>query len=100
MRIVHTTTPATRMLYSHEADQMDIFRHGSFALARSITSEICGTAARTTNETGSLNRMRSHQLYIDGKWVAPHSGETFLSVNPFTSEPWAQIAQADEVDVK
>jgi acyl-CoA reductase-like NAD-dependent aldehyde dehydrogenase len=44
--------------------------------------------------------MRSHQLYINGEWVAPHSGETFLSINPFTGEPWAQIAQADEVDVR
>jgi aldehyde dehydrogenase (NAD+) len=44
--------------------------------------------------------MRSHKLYIAGEWVAPNSGETFLSNNPFTQEPWAVISQADETDVK
>jgi len=44
--------------------------------------------------------MRSHRLYINGEWVAPNSGETFLSINPYTQEPWAVISQADETDVK
>ncbi|MDB5519450.1 MAG: carnitine dehydratase [Tardiphaga sp.] len=44
--------------------------------------------------------MRSHRLYINGEWVAPNSGETFLSINPYTQEPWAVISQADEADVK
>lgn len=44
--------------------------------------------------------MRNHKLYINGEWVAPNSGETFLSINPFTQEPWAVISQADETDVR
>jgi (Z)-2-((N-methylformamido)methylene)-5-hydroxybutyrolactone dehydrogenase len=47
-----------------------------------------------------LSQMRRHKLYINGEWVAPNSGETFLSTNPFTQEPWAEISQADETDVR
>src|SRR6476659_9671539 len=44
--------------------------------------------------------MRHHKLYINGEWVAPNSGESFPSYNPFTQEPWAIISQADQTDVK
>src|SRR4051794_12002005 len=93
------------MLYWHDADQTDIFRRREFVLARNrgkrAPGGLRGTAARTPRtEIGSLNRMRSHQLYINGAWVAPHSGETFQSINPFTGEAWAEIGQADEVDVR
>jgi hypothetical protein len=35
------------------------------------------------------------RLYINGEWVAPNSGETFPSYNPFVQEPWATISQGD-----
>ena len=44
--------------------------------------------------------MPDYRLYINGEWVAPNSGETFPSFNPFVQEPWARISQADAVDVK
>ena len=44
--------------------------------------------------------MREYKLYIDGKWVAPNSGETFASYNPFTQEPWATVSQGDATDVQ
>ena len=43
--------------------------------------------------------MRDYKLYIGGEWVDPSEGETFHSVNPFTQQPWATIAQAGQSDV-
>src|SRR3989442_754210 len=40
-----------------------------------------------------------HELFIDGKFVAPHSGKYFESLNPATEETLSEIASADEVDV-
>ncbi|TSA13833.1 MAG: aldehyde dehydrogenase [Betaproteobacteria bacterium] len=44
--------------------------------------------------------MQKYEMYIDGKFVAPASGRWFDSFNPYTGDPWAQIAQgnADDVD--
>jgi aldehyde dehydrogenase (NAD+) len=44
--------------------------------------------------------MRDYELYINGEWTAPSSGETFPSYNPFTGEPWATISQGDATDVR
>ncbi|MGW1028296.1 aldehyde dehydrogenase [Streptomyces sp. NPDC002577] len=35
---------------------------------------------------------------IDGQEVASHSGATFTSVDPYTREPWAEIALGDRTD--
>ena len=40
-----------------------------------------------------------YNLYIDGEWVAPASGERFAALNPFDQKPWATVAQAGEADV-
>jgi len=40
-----------------------------------------------------------HELFINGKFVAPHSGQHFDSVNPATEEKLSEIADADEQDV-
>ena len=42
--------------------------------------------------------MQKYQMYIDGKCVDPASGKWFDSYNPYTGEPWAQIAQGDAED--
>lgn len=42
---------------------------------------------------------RTFKLFIDGKWVAPSSGEYFESINPSTKEQLAKIAEANEKDV-
>ncbi|HJZ13289.1 MAG TPA: betaine-aldehyde dehydrogenase [Acidobacteriota bacterium] len=39
------------------------------------------------------------KLFINGKWVEPHSGETFATTNPATETEITQIAKADEADV-
>ena len=40
-----------------------------------------------------------HELFIAGKFVAPHSGKYFPSINPATEEQLTEIAAADETDV-
>ncbi len=42
--------------------------------------------------------MQKYQMYIDGKYVDPASGKWFDSYNPYTGEPWAQIAQGNAED--
>ena len=39
------------------------------------------------------------KLFINGKWVAPSSGEYFDSINPSTKEKLAKISEANESDV-
>jgi aldehyde dehydrogenase (NAD+) len=40
-----------------------------------------------------------HELFIGGRFVKPHSGRYFPSINPATEEKLTEIAAADEVDV-
>ena len=40
-----------------------------------------------------------YELFIDGKFVAPHSGKYFDSINPATEERLCQIAHGDAFDV-
>ena len=43
--------------------------------------------------------MQRYQLYIDGRAVDAASGQWFDSYNPYTGEPWAQIAEGNANDV-
>ena len=40
-----------------------------------------------------------HELFINGKFVAPHSGKHFDTINPATEDKLTEIALGDEVDV-
>ena len=40
-----------------------------------------------------------HELFIGGKFVKPHSGKYFPSINPATEEKLTEIAQGDASDV-
>lgn len=42
---------------------------------------------------------RQYQLYIDGQWCDPASGDYFSCTDPFTEAPWGHIAKADAEDV-
>src|SRR5256885_4736523 len=42
---------------------------------------------------------RRYQLFIDGQFVDAESGKTFNSPNPSTDETFAEVAEADKVDV-
>jgi len=42
--------------------------------------------------------VQKYQMYIDGKYVDSVSGKWFDSYNPYTAQPWAQIAQGNAED--
>ncbi|MEP6463331.1 MAG: aldehyde dehydrogenase family protein, partial [Frankiaceae bacterium] len=43
--------------------------------------------------------VRQWDLLIDGEWVKPKDGQTFLTRNPATGEVLAECAQGDEFDI-
>jgi acyl-CoA reductase-like NAD-dependent aldehyde dehydrogenase len=43
--------------------------------------------------------MQRYGHFIDGKIVEPSSGEWIESLNPYTGEPWAEIARGNATDV-
>jgi len=43
--------------------------------------------------------MQKYQMYIEGEYVDSASGKWFDSFNPYTGDPWAQIAQGNAEDV-
>jgi acyl-CoA reductase-like NAD-dependent aldehyde dehydrogenase len=44
--------------------------------------------------------MQRYQMYIQGAYVDAASGQWFDSYNPYTGEPWAQVAQGNAADVE
>lgn len=49
--------------------------------------------------TSHIQLQKKYDLFIGGKFVKPHSGKYFDTINPATGEVLASIAQADETDV-
>ncbi len=39
------------------------------------------------------------RLLIGGEWVEAHSGRVISSIDPSTEDVWAEVAEADEVDI-
>ena len=51
-------------------------------------------------ETNSYIQLKKrYPLFIDGKFVAPHSEKYFASINPATEEKLAEIAEGDAHDI-
>jgi aldehyde dehydrogenase (NAD+) len=44
--------------------------------------------------------MATGQVFINGKWQPPASGETYAPINPATEEPIVEVAKGDERDVE
>ena len=44
--------------------------------------------------------MQRYQMYIDGKFVDASSGKWFETFNPFTGQPWAEVAQGEAKDAE
>jgi betaine-aldehyde dehydrogenase len=49
--------------------------------------------------SGAKAKVRTHQNYIDGQWVASSTGETFPVYDPSTEEVIAHVAAASAADV-
>lgn len=45
------------------------------------------------------HKLPQGKLFIDGKWVEPHSGKTFATTNPANEQEIMQIALSDDADV-
>ena len=43
--------------------------------------------------------MATGQLFINGTWRAPLSGETYSPINPANEEPVAEVGKGDERDI-
>ena len=46
-----------------------------------------------------VNIKSDYGLYINGKWVAPHSKKRFASINPSNEEVLSKVSLADSVDI-
>ncbi|NDA81987.1 MAG: aldehyde dehydrogenase family protein [Actinobacteria bacterium] len=46
-----------------------------------------------------VNIKSEYGLYINGKWVAPHSKKRFASINPATEEVLSKVSLADATDI-
>jgi aldehyde dehydrogenase (NAD+) len=57
------------------------------------------TYAPSPEATDHVRLQARYELFIGGKWVAPHSGKYFATVSPSTEEKLAEVAEADEADV-
>ena len=49
--------------------------------------------------TGSDGRLKRFQVFIDGQWRDPASGQWIESINPATEEAWCEIPNCQEDDV-
>jgi len=47
----------------------------------------------------NMTGLKSYQMFINGEWVDASDGKKFLSINPTTSQAWAQIPEATAEDV-
>ncbi|WAA13422.1 5-carboxymethyl-2-hydroxymuconate semialdehyde dehydrogenase [Fervidibacillus halotolerans] len=55
---------------------------------------------KVENHRSSLkNSLNDVKLYIDGSFVEADSKDTFLNIDPFTSEPLNTVAKGDERDI-
>ncbi len=43
---------------------------------------------------------QDYQLYIDGQWLEPKTGQRLVTTNPYTGEAWASIPRAGAADVE
>src|SRR3989442_14348684 len=48
---------------------------------------------------GSERAMATGQIFINGKWQAPLTGETYAPINPANEEAIAPVAKGDERDI-
>jgi aldehyde dehydrogenase (NAD+) len=55
--------------------------------------------AAAPESTAIVTIKPSYKLFIGGRFVAPKSGKSFVTVNPATEEPLAEIAEAGPADV-
>lgn len=53
----------------------------------------------TLTDLGTDTDMPTYDLFIDGRWQPPKSGEYSPTLNPYTGQPWARVPESDADDV-
>ena len=48
----------------------------------------------------TTNNLKQYQLFINGESTNSSTGKTFRTVDPFTGEDWAELAEGDAADVE
>src|SRR5690554_5359726 len=43
-------------------------------------------------------RLEKLQMYVEGAWVAPLSGQYLETMNPFTAKPWSLVPRGNAED--
>jgi len=71
---------------------------GGIVAAPSTTSDLL-TYAPALESAAIVDIAPTYDLWIDGRWVAPSSGERFPTMNPATGETLSQVALASPQDV-
>src|ERR1700754_1814648 len=49
--------------------------------------------------TSPMTVLADYALHIGGESVTPHSGRTYETINPFTGQVWAEVADGDGQDI-
>ncbi|HZB83727.1 MAG TPA: aldehyde dehydrogenase [Rubrobacteraceae bacterium] len=47
----------------------------------------------------AVDEVREYKMLMGGRWAQAASGKTFESINPYTGQVWAIVAEADQEDV-
>jgi len=71
---------------------------GGIVPAPSTTSDLL-TYAPAPESAAIVDIAGTYDLWIDGRWVAPASGDRFPTVNPATGETLSEVALASAADV-
>ena len=67
--------------------------------SRAPVPETAFEYAPAPEATDHVRLAATYDLFVGGRFLAPHSGRRFATVNPATEEVLAEVAEADEVDV-
>ena len=47
-----------------------------------------------------MEKLEKLQMYVNGEWIDPASGEWFESYNPFTGKPWVLFPRGGAADAE
>jgi aldehyde dehydrogenase (NAD+) len=67
--------------------------------SKKTENSVSWTYSPSPESTSHVNLRESYDLYINGKWEKPSSGQYFDSINPANEKHLAKIAHANQADV-
>jgi aldehyde dehydrogenase (NAD+) len=67
--------------------------------SKKTENSVSWTYSPSPESTSHVNLRESYDLYINGKWEKPSSGQYFDSINPANEKHLAKVAHANQADV-